>query len=812
MHSELRTPEAVTLTATAPPEPMTSPAALRALVPLSSSAAAAVRQARTAVRAVLDAADDRLLVIAGPCSLHDRDAVLEYAARLALAARRLSDDLLVVMRAYVEKPRSALGWPGLALAPELDGPPDPVRGFEAARAIMAQIVELGLPIGTEWLTVFSPDYLGDLLAWGSVGARSVENPPYRQLASALDMPIGMKNRTDGSVEVAVTAVRAAARPHTSLGLAPDGTVMVRRGLGNRDCHVVLRGGADGSNHGPRQVQEARRLLRAAGLPERLLIDASHGNSGKNHERQLAVAREIARRVAEGDQAVRGLLLESFLLPGRQDPDTARPLLPGKSVTDPCIGWAETDRLLTELGRAARARRSERRVRRRTGSDRRSRTDVVSTGSSPAGRAVGLATSGLFDDYVVYERDGVWTVAGGVLGSVALDERCVRTTWQGQEQASPWRSEPIAAIGAALAALPADEWNAYGWISFEAALAAAGRPLPAGQGDLAHLIVPRVEVRISAETATVACADDELRRAVRDALRAQPAVDDGPSVDVDLTANGEWYRDAVADAVREIRRGAFRKVVLSRRVPVPDAIDLPRTFLRGRAANTPARSFLLNSGGIAAAGFCPETVLEAHADGSLSTQPLAGTRALGPDAAENRRLREELLGDPKELVEHILSVRLATEELAGVCAPDSVTVNELLSVKERGSVQHLASRVTGRLRAGRSEWDALGALFPAVTASGIPKGPSCDFIARTEPDPRGLYSGAVLAASSDGSLDAGLVLRTVFAEQGRQWLRAGAGIIAESRPEREYEETCEKLRSIAPHLRRARDQGQGSRAR
>jgi anthranilate synthase component 1/salicylate synthetase len=204
-------------------------------------------------------------------------------------------------------------------------------------------------------------------------------------------------------------------------------------------------------------------------------------------------------------------------------------------------------------------------------------------------------------------------------------------------------------------------------------------------------------------------------------------------------------------------------------------------------------------GITAAGFCPETVLQAGPDRIVSTQPLAGTRALGADPHENLRLRQELLNDPKELLEHTLSVQAACDELRRVCTPDSVVVNELLSVKERGSVQHLASRVSGRLSADNTAWDALEAVYPGVTASGIPKAAARDYIARTEPSPRGLYAGAVLTASSDGALDAGLVLRTVFEKDGRQWLRAGAGIVAESRPEREYEETCEKLRSVAPHL-------------
>jgi salicylate synthase len=404
----------------------------------------------------------------------------------------------------------------------------------------------------------------------------------------------------------------------------------------------------------------------------------------------------------------------------------------------------------------------------------------------------LAGAGLFDTYVVYERDGVWTVAGGVHASVVLDGTRIHRTCAGDVRSVAWRERPLRAVGDALAGLPMPRWTAYGWIGFE-----AGQP--GTTGDLARLIVPQVEVRITDGTALITGADDDLREAVRRVLGDELPPRAAGSVTVDLSAGRDSYRDAVAGAVREIRAGAFRKVILSRCVPVAPAIDIPATYLRGRAANTPARSFLIKSGTTAAAGFCPETVLEAGPDRVVSTQPLAGTRALGTDVHENLRLRRELLGDSKELVEHALSVQVACDELRRVCVPASVVANELLSVKERGSVQHLASRVSGTLSAGHTAWDALEAVFPGVTASGIPKAEARDYIARTEPSPRGLYAGVVLTASSDGALDAGLVLRAVFETDGRRWLRAGAGIIAESRPDREYEETCEKLRSVAPHL-------------
>jgi salicylate synthetase len=230
-----------------------------------------------------------------------------------------------------------------------------------------------------------------------------------------------------------------------------------------------------------------------------------------------------------------------------------------------------------------------------------------------------------------------------------------------------------------------------------------------------------------------------------------------------------------------------------------SVDLPATYLAGRRANTPARSFLLDLGGWQAAGFSPETVVEAERDGRVTTQPLAGTRALGPDAAENDRLRRELLADPKEVHEHAISVRLACQELADVCRPSSVVVEEFMGVKERGSVQHLASRVAGLLRDGQGPWDAFGALFPAVTATGAPKREALAALSRYEEGPRGLYGGAVITADTEGALDAALVLRTVFRHDNTTWLRAGAGIMGGSTPEREFEETREKLRSVAPHI-------------
>lgn len=267
-----------------------------------------------------------------------------------------------------------------------------------------------------------------------------------------------------------------------------------------------------------------------------------------------------------------------------------------------------------------------------------------------------------------------------------------------------------------------------------------------------------------------------------------------------------YGRTVARAVADIRAGLLEKAVVSRKVPLPaePRVDFSETYLAGRRANTPARSYLMDLGGYRAAGFSPETVLEAGEDGRVSTQPLAGTRARGADPVENERRRAELLADPKEIHEHAVSVRLAWEEMEAVCRPGSLAVEEFMAVRARGSVQHLASRVTGRLRPGAGPWDAFASLFPAITATGVSKRDALRALARHEPGRRGLYGGAVFRGSTGGALDAALVLRTLIGAGNEAWLRAGAGVTAQSSPERETEETCEKLRSVAPYLRFAED--------
>ncbi|MDF5758246.1 salicylate synthase [Spongiactinospora sp. TRM90649] len=409
----------------------------------------------------------------------------------------------------------------------------------------------------------------------------------------------------------------------------------------------------------------------------------------------------------------------------------------------------------------------------------------------------LAASGPFEDYVVYERPGRWTYAGGTLGEVVLEGDSVIRRWGGEpETRTPWSGRPAAALRAAFATAPWPAWNAYGWIAFEFAAASAA-PAPSS-ARLAHLLVPRAEVTVQDGRARVTAVDaDHAAQIVK--LLSDPVIGRvPPSSPVDVRPGGEPYRERVARAVAEIGAGLYQKVIVSRRLPIPYPVDVVSTFVRGRAANTPARSFLLGLRGFQAAGFSPEVLVGVDGSGTVLTQPLAGTRAFGRGADADAATRRELESDPKEIFEHAVSVRAAQDELSGVCAPGSVRVAGFMTVKERGSVQHLGSSVSGVLAAGRTSWDALDALFPGVTASGIPKAGAVEAIARLE-EPRGLYAGAVLSVSHDGELDAALVLRAIYSDRDGAWLRAGAGIVPGSTPEREYEETCEKLSSIAPHV-------------
>jgi len=337
-------------------EPLLSPAALLHELPLGEAQQEAVERARTEVRAVLDGTDDRLLVVTGPCSVHDPRAALDYAARLADLREQFADDLLIVMRVYFEKPRTVTGWKGLINDPGMDGSFDVHRGLRTARRLLLDIVGSGMPVGCEWLDPITPQYIADTVTWGAIGARTTESQVHRQLASGLSMPVGFKNGTDGDVQVAVDACRASATCHTFFGVTAAGAAAVVTTSGNPDTHVILRGGRSGPNYSSSHVTKALDLISAAGLPRRIMVDASHGNSGKDHTKQLGVADSLAGQLADGQHGVAGVMLESFLVAGRQDPGDPTTLTYGQSVTDACMDIDMTTSALSTLATSVQARR------------------------------------------------------------------------------------------------------------------------------------------------------------------------------------------------------------------------------------------------------------------------------------------------------------------------------------------------------------------------------------------------------------------------------------------------------------------------
>jgi 3-deoxy-7-phosphoheptulonate synthase len=338
-------------------QPLIAPNELLAELPLGESRAATVRSSRDTVRRILAGDDDRLLVVVGPCSVHDVDAAVDYAVRLAKTAAELADELYVVMRVYFEKPRSTVGWKGLINDPGLDGSHDVHRGLRTARRLLLDVLDLGLPVGCEFLDPNSPQYIADAVSWGAIGARTTESQVHRQLASGLSMPVGFKNGTNGSVKVAVEACRAAHGSHVFFGLDASGRASVVTTTGNPDVHVILRGGTDGPNYQPEHVAAALAAVRQAGMPPTVMVDASHGNSRKDHRRQAVVAQELATQIGGGERGIAGVMIESFLVAGRQDLADPGALTYGQSVTDACLGWDVTADVLAGLARAVRERRS-----------------------------------------------------------------------------------------------------------------------------------------------------------------------------------------------------------------------------------------------------------------------------------------------------------------------------------------------------------------------------------------------------------------------------------------------------------------------
>ncbi|MFV8394157.1 3-deoxy-7-phosphoheptulonate synthase [Corynebacterium hindlerae] len=337
-----------------------TPAQLLDLLPLAPELATKVEHDRQEIADIFSGEDDRLVVVVGPCSVHDPKAAIDYACRLAPLAERLNDDLKVVMRVYFEKPRTTVGWKGLINDPHLDGSFDIAHGLEVARNVLLEVLATGLPVGCEFLEPNSPQYYADAVAWGAIGARTTESQVHRQLASGLSMPIGFKNGTDGSVQVAVDAVEAASHPHFFFGTSDDGQPAVVETAGNENCHIILRGGSSGPNYSAEHIADA--LTRNQGA--RLMIDASHANSNKDDARQLEVIQEIAAQIASGNDAISGIMIESFLVAGAQklDPEKLRRnggegLVYGQSVTDKCIGIDDTIDVLAVLAAAVRARRT-----------------------------------------------------------------------------------------------------------------------------------------------------------------------------------------------------------------------------------------------------------------------------------------------------------------------------------------------------------------------------------------------------------------------------------------------------------------------
>jgi len=337
---------------------LSTPAQVIGEYPLNEHAEATVTNARAAVHRILDGSDDRLAVVVGPCSIHDCAAALDYAQRLAGERARHVDALEIIMRVYFEKPRTTVGWKGLINDPDLDGSFHIDRGLRLARGLLHDINALGLPAGCEFLDMITPQYIADLVAWGAIGARTTESQVHRELASGLSCPVGFKNGTDGNVKIALEAVQAASSPHHFMAVTKDGRTAIAATRGNRDCHVILRGGSV-PNYDAASVDAACKAIAGAGLPAKLMIDASHANSRKNPANQSGVIDDVARQLEAGEARIMGVMVESHLVGGRQDLVPGTALIYGQSITDGCIDWQTTVAVLDRLAAAVRQRRTRR---------------------------------------------------------------------------------------------------------------------------------------------------------------------------------------------------------------------------------------------------------------------------------------------------------------------------------------------------------------------------------------------------------------------------------------------------------------------
>ena len=326
-----------------------SPATLLAELPKTEAQAEFVTRTRREIHRLIFTDDKRFLLIVGPCSIHDLEAGRDYARRLAALAREVSERIMIVMRVYFEKPRTTVGWKGLIMDPHLDGSHDIATGLRTARSFLRDVLDLGLPTATELLDPITPQYIADLICWSAIGARTAESQTHRQMASGLSMPLGFKNGTDGSIATAINAIKAAAQPHTFLGINLDGSASAIVTRGNPDCHVVLRGGATGPNYSPAHIAQAEQLLAQAGLKKSILVDCSHDNSAKQPERQPEVLHELLGQITAGSSSLMGAMIESNLVAGSQAfPQARENLRYGVSITDACIDWPTTEKLVREI--------------------------------------------------------------------------------------------------------------------------------------------------------------------------------------------------------------------------------------------------------------------------------------------------------------------------------------------------------------------------------------------------------------------------------------------------------------------------------
>ncbi|CCG86655.1 3-deoxy-7-phosphoheptulonate synthase AroG [Erwinia piriflorinigrans] len=331
------------------------PVALFEKFPATEKAVATVSSARQSIHQILQKKDDRLLVVIGPCSIHDTVAAKEYASRLQSLREELKDSLEVVMRVYFEKPRTTVGWKGLINDPHMDGSFCINDGLRIARQLLVEINDIGLPTAGEFLDMITPQYVADLMSWGAIGARTTESQVHRELSSGLSCPVGFKNGTDGTIKVAIDAIGAASAPHCFLSVTKYGHSAIVETSGNSDCHIILRGGKE-PNYSAHHVNEVKTGLQKAGLPTQVMIDFSHANSSKQFKKQLTVAENVAQQIADGEQAIIGVMIESHLVEGNQSLESGEELVYGMSVTDGCIGWEDTETVLRQLAQAVKRRR------------------------------------------------------------------------------------------------------------------------------------------------------------------------------------------------------------------------------------------------------------------------------------------------------------------------------------------------------------------------------------------------------------------------------------------------------------------------